>query len=199
MDARELFLAQHAQVHSAAMAPAEGVNIEDIVCAGLSDQQLATAPQGMNSVAWLIWHMARSEDMAVNGVLRQEPQVLDGDRWGERLGIDARHIGTGDTSEDLQRFNRSVSVETLRAYRVAVGHATREWVMQLDFDALSETVAGGSIGSSASAFGEQASWVEDFWEGRTQGWFLSWLAAGHHYYHLGEAEVIARQLGRPGL
>lgn len=198
MDARQMFLADHARVHASSVASAEGVNMEDMVCTGLDDSQLVTAPPGLNSIAWLIWRMARSEDVAVNSVIRGEPQVMESGDWAARIGVDERHVGTGDTASDIERFAAQVDVGALRAYRAAVGIETRAWVATADFDALDEPVGAADIAGEVGALGANAAWVDAFWEGKSRGWFLSWLAVGHHYYHLGEAEVIARSLGRPG-
>lgn len=45
---------------------------------GLPDDQLRLRPQGWNSIAYLLWHMARCEDVAANVVVAQRPQVFGG-------------------------------------------------------------------------------------------------------------------------
>jgi hypothetical protein len=70
MEPRFLFLRDHARVHSAAVFPHERPLLEDFVCNGLTEQQLRCAPAGHCSIAWLIWHMARNEDVGVNALLR---------------------------------------------------------------------------------------------------------------------------------
>lgn len=197
MDARRLFLADHAMVHSAAVAPAEGLNIPDL-SNQLPDELLRTAPPGLNSIAWLLWHMARTEDIAVNGVLRETLPVLERDGWSERLGIDTATIGTGDSSAQTAHLNRDVDLDALKAYRDAVGRETRAFVSTVDFDTLAQPIRGGDRGSAAGAFGPNAAWVQQFWQGRSGVWFLVWLGIGHNYMHLGEAGVISRALGVPG-
>jgi hypothetical protein len=86
MDARDLFLIEHARVHSAAVAPAGGpLWLEDALLRGLSDDQLRWRTDGGNSLAWLLWHMARIEDVAVNVVLAAGGQVLAEEDWRGRL------------------------------------------------------------------------------------------------------------------
>lgn len=70
MDACSMFLADHARVHSATIATAEGVNLEDMICRNLTADQWGQRLPGHNSIAWFIWHLARCEDVAVNTVLR---------------------------------------------------------------------------------------------------------------------------------
>jgi hypothetical protein len=68
MDALQMLLRDHARAHSNAVGqPEGGISIADFVVSGLDDDQIRRSPQaGMNSLAWLIWHMARAEDSGVN-------------------------------------------------------------------------------------------------------------------------------------
>ncbi|HEY6540251.1 MAG TPA: DinB family protein [Ktedonobacteraceae bacterium] len=62
-----LFLGQHAMVHSAEMSRSEVWSFEDEICEGLSDTQLRSRPRGVtNSIVWLMWHIARIEDVTMN-------------------------------------------------------------------------------------------------------------------------------------
>ena len=54
----------------------------------------------LNSLVWLLWHMARTEDVAVNLVVVGRAQVLD-DRWTKRMNIPWRTIGTGMNATTL--------------------------------------------------------------------------------------------------
>ena len=42
----------------------------------LSDEQIRARPHGLNSIAWLLWHGARVEGVAVNRFVADRPQVL---------------------------------------------------------------------------------------------------------------------------
>ena len=94
MDARELFLEQHGVVHSAVVGGNPMSSAERIL-GGLSDEQMRVRPrEDLNSLAWIVWHIARTEDVFVNLMLAGRPQVLD-DAWGRRLRVGRRDIGTG--------------------------------------------------------------------------------------------------------
>src|SRR5919202_998908 len=96
MNARQLLLADHARVHSRAATGSADLSMEDVLCDGLTDEQLRGRPaDGMNSVAWLLWHHTRIEDVVVNTLVRGVPEVLDRGGWPDRLGVEARHVGTG--------------------------------------------------------------------------------------------------------
>jgi hypothetical protein len=64
LDLLAFFLSQHAAVHARAVSgrtfPAQ------LVFDGLSDHQMRLRPgEGLNSLVWLLWHMARTEDVAI--------------------------------------------------------------------------------------------------------------------------------------
>jgi hypothetical protein len=84
-------------------------------------------PHGVNSLAWLVWHMARVEDAGVNRLVFEEPQVLDdpGARWTERMNIPWRHHGTTMTEAEVDELTARADVPALWAYYSAVTDRTR--------------------------------------------------------------------------
>jgi DinB family protein len=138
MDAVSLFLLGHGRVHAADVAG--GTPYADRVFAGLSDDQMRTRPNtNLNSLVWLLWHMARTEDVAVNLVVAGRSQVLDDD-WIERLNVPWRTIGTGMSGDQVAELTERADVAAVRAYRSAVGHRTREVVEALPPEAWDEIV-----------------------------------------------------------
>ena len=94
MDVKQLFLDQHGAVHSASVAGNKGSAAERAF-AGLSDEQMRVRPrEDLNSLAWLMWHIARAEDIFVNAVIAGTPQVVD-DGWAGKLGVTRRDFGIG--------------------------------------------------------------------------------------------------------
>ncbi len=89
--------------------------------ANVSDAQLRARPHGQNSIVWLVWHVARAEDIGVNRFAFQRPQVYDEDGWAERIGTGRRDLGTGMTSDDVSALSAAADVAAVRAYWEAVG------------------------------------------------------------------------------
>jgi hypothetical protein len=196
--AMDLFLWQHAHVHSAAVAQLDGVpGAEDLAVRGLSDDQVRQRPRAdLNSIAWLLWHMARCEDVAINAVLAGRRQVLDEEDWRARLGVARGDIGTGMGGAAVDDFCTRIDVPALRAYRAAVGRRTREVVPALPEMLLREPVPQARLATAfdAGAIAEEGAWVKRFWQDKP-GIFFLWLATGHNYLHLGEAYVARSQAG----
>ena len=115
MDLQTFFLRQHAAVHARDVS---GLDFAvQRVFGEPSDQQMRIRPgKGLNSLMWLLWHMARTEDAAVNPVVAGRDQVLD-DEWVRRMNVPWRIIGTGMTDNEVTEMTARADVAAVRAYR----------------------------------------------------------------------------------
>jgi hypothetical protein len=187
--AMELFLAQHAAVHTAEISGGNGWSLHDEVLADLADAQIKTCPRpGMNSIAWLLWHITRIEDMTINSLVLEQPQILAAD-WAARLGFLSRDVGAGMDSAEVADFSARISVRVLKDYRAAVGRSTRAGVPGLQAAQLKEVVPTATVlylvdEGSISA---KADWLFEYYTNRTKGFFLTRTATSHNFIHLNEA------------
>jgi hypothetical protein len=199
MDAVSFFLVQHGSLHSAEVAGSR--TYADSVFAGLTDAQMRTrAGKRLNSLAWLLWHMARVEDVAVNLVVADGRQVLD-DAWALRLKVPGRHIGTGMTDREAIELTAAADIAALRAYRDAVGRRTREVVASLPAAAWEEMVGVADTGraAAAGAFKPNTGWRDDVgyvaWQDQSRAARLAGAAIRHNAMHMGEAITVRGQSG----
>ncbi|MGI8553439.1 MAG: DinB family protein [Dehalococcoidia bacterium] len=192
MDFLQLFVDQHAGSHAAAVSGSTEPAVQDRLLSDLSDEQLRFRPaRGVNSMAWLLWHMARNEDVVVNVVLAGRLQVRE-DGWGERLKLAQRDLGTGMSDAEVTDVSEMVDIPALVAYRFAVGRRTQEVVPTLPVEAFDEPIdhtrllAEGIFSNCAE--GERR--VGSYWQGQSKRLALgSWITT-HNYLHLGEAGCI---------
>jgi DinB superfamily len=191
MDARDLFLAQHAAVQSAAVGGNKGSAAERTF-AGLTDDQMRVRPrEDLNSLSWLMWHIARAEDIMVNRVLYGKPQVLD-EAWLKRLGIARRDFGIGMTSPEVTELTGQLEVGALREYRDAVGRRTRELVSGFKAEDWQGDVSADNVAAATAegAFGARAEIVAKVFTGRPRVGVLNGLALFHPSGHMGEAITV---------
>jgi len=191
MDARDLFLEQHAAVHSAAVGGNKMSAVERTL-GGLSEDQMRMRPrEDLNSLAWIVWHIARAEDIIVNPVLAGRAQVCDA-AWLRRLGIARTDFGIGMSSPEVWDLTRRIDVGAVREYRDAVGRRTREviggfrpedWEGESQASALERAASEGAFGSRAEPL------VKAF-TGRPRAMLLSGITLFHPSGHLGEAATI---------
>jgi len=155
-------------------------------------------PNSSPSIAWTLWHVARTHDFIVNAVLRGEPQVWEAG-WVERLGLDTRQIGTGMDETGLAHFDAAVRAAELQAYWHAVLEQTKRWLPTADLAALrTKPPAAERFAAAGEWHAAGAEWLGDFWGRQESEFLLRFPAIAHGYVHFGESQVVATLLGSPG-
>ena len=75
----ELFLSQHAMVHSAAVSQSGLWSFADEIWLGATEEIIRRIPRNCDhSVAWCMWHIARIEDVTMNMLVAGDPQIARG-------------------------------------------------------------------------------------------------------------------------
>ena len=84
----QIFLSQHAMLHSRKLAQTEPWFCDHEVFQDIPDEQIREIPPGgEHSIAWLTWHMARCEDITMNLLVAGSPQILYRDGWLKPMRI----------------------------------------------------------------------------------------------------------------
>jgi hypothetical protein len=191
MDARDFLLEEHGRMHTAAVAGDKG-SMAERTFGGLSDEQMRVRPrEDLNSLAWLMWHIARAEDIFSNVVLSGRDQVCD-EKWVTRLKTARRDFGIGMTKPEVTELTNQVDIAALREYRDAVGRRTQEvirgfgpsdWQGELQAPPLEKASALG-------CFGAKGEMVAKAFTGRPRIGILGGLLVTHSAMHMGEAQTV---------
>lgn len=107
---------------------------------GLTDQLACYRPTpSANSIAWLLWHSARVQDIQVAHVAGVE-EVWTRDGWVDRFGLDLpRHdTGYGHRPEDVAKVR--APADLLSGYYHAVHKLTLDYIAGMTADELSRVV-----------------------------------------------------------
>ncbi len=190
-----MFLDLHAHYHSGKVLMSEGnlTNIwsyEDAILDDLKEDQIKKIPKNIDhSIAWIVWHMARIEDIAMNILVAGTQQIFTKDRWMDRLNIKNRDSGNEMEITNVKIFSDQVNVNELRSYRVAVGCKTREVVRHLTPTQLKEKVDPKRIQQvkDQGALVEAAHVIAKYWSRRNIAGLLLMPATRHNLVHLNEA------------
>jgi hypothetical protein len=194
--ALELFLSQHAMVHSAAMSGSGLWSFADEIWKDLTEQGVRRIPRDCDhSVAWIMWHIARIEDVTMNMLVANAPQLLHRDGWLQRLKITARDTGNAMDEAAVADLSAAIDVEALRVYRLAVGRRTREIVKQLQPEQLKQKVDPTRLGRvlDERAVAEAARGLIDYWGKRDIAGLLLMPPTRHNFIHLNEAQRVKRK------
>lgn len=192
-----LFLSQHAQVHTTKMSNSKEWSFVDEVLLGLDDIALRSIPTGSeHSVIWILWHMARCEDLTMNILVAGADQVIEEQDWIKKLHSPFLHTGNAINLQEIIHFSQAIELDSLAAYRVAVGESTRRVVNQLKPDHLGQKVDPKLIMRvrQMEAVLPSADGIVNYWSKRTIAGLLLMPPTRHCFTHLNEALRIKQAL-----
>jgi hypothetical protein len=107
---------------------------------GLTDEQANYRPSpDANSIAWLIWHSARVQDIQLAPIAGIE-QVWIQDGWVDRFGLDLPRNDTGYGHGPEQVAKVHASIDLLAGYYHAVHKVTLEFVADVTAEDLARIV-----------------------------------------------------------
>lgn len=195
--AMQMFLEQHAALHSAKVAQPEGGSLADLILDDLSKEQFRTIPpKEEHSIVWCIWHIARIEDMTMNILVAGGEQVFNQEDWSERLNAPIIHSGNEMAMDEVVKLSEEVDIEALRAYRVAVGRRTQEIARPLQLEQLKQKVDPAHLQRvmDEGAITEAARGIAEYWSKRTIAGLLLMPASRHLLTHLNEAMGIKKKV-----
>lgn len=161
-----------------------------------TEQQLRTPPHDtMNSLAWIVWHVARVEDAGVSRFVLDDEQLLHVGGWNTELGLDAVHFGYGCTRDDMLDISASVDLDAARRYLDAVGARTIEGLDTLDPERLDQVLTSDEIHHALQIEGiapsdEVADATVDTYAGWSRLEALYHFSMTHYYWHGGEVRTI---------
>jgi hypothetical protein len=197
LEALDLAPRQHAHVHASAVSQSGLFSFEDEVLDGLGEQQLRSRPgDEPNSIAWLLWHCARIEDVTTNLLIAGQPQVVEREDWPDRLKIAAADVGTGMDDTQVSQVTSQIDLDALHAYRRAVGGSTRQILLTLAPERLQEGIDPARIERllASGALGQGAEDLAEIWGSWKVGDLVRQPAIRHSFVHLQEAREIKQKL-----
>ena len=116
---------------------------------GLTPEQLHQVPAGhpsANTIAWGLWHYARTEDNVVRYILQnRRPIVWAEGGYADKLGLPPVAQGTGMTTQEAQGL-RIKDLALFREYVAKVWASTDDYLAKVDPAALDATVTIKPLG-----------------------------------------------------
>ena len=200
--ALDLLYIQHSSLHSKKLDPTDSQDTkiwsyEDAILDDMSESQFRKLPNnGKHSIAWLIWHLARIEDIAMNILVANSDQIFNQGDWYQDLNTKFRHTGNSMQPDEIILLSKKIDLDALRAYRVAVGQSTRKIFKNLSIIRLKEKVNPDRIQriKYEGAVTEPAYGIADYWSRRNIAGLLLMPATRHNLVHLNEATRVKNRL-----
>jgi hypothetical protein len=130
MQARALLAFQFTSVHSILHDLADDLTADELVTRVLPNTNL---------LAFDLWHVARTQDWALQTLVRGVPEVIDDAHWQECGTLATHGIGVGMTEAQADALAQQLRLADLVAYADATHAAIVSWLgQQSDDDALEQ-------------------------------------------------------------
>ena len=191
-----LFIEQHEMVQSAQMVSSEFASFADEIWKDWTEENIRRIPKSEDySIAWVIWHMARIEDITMNMLVAGIPQLAEEEKWFSQIKSSMVDTGNAMTREAVHRMSQVVDIDALRAYRIAVGRRTRSIVKEITLEQLHQKVTPERIerilDSGAVVMGARD--IVDYWSRRTVAGLLMMPPTRHNMVHINQALRIRKR------
>lgn len=188
-DAKWLFLDLHAKLHLSAMSKTEH-NEVDMLLNDLAQYEYGIMPTAKDeTIAWVLWHIARIEDLTMNILIANKEQIFDA-RWKKQLNAPISDTGNALSDDEIMELSRQLNIGKLIEYRNAVGAKTRDIVKSLSTNDIKHKVSGQGLEAIKQAGGvtaqEDSLWLLDFWGKKDVAGLLLMPPTRHVIMHLND-------------
>jgi len=193
----EIFLNQHAMLHTASMSQTGLWSFEDETLEGLDVDQMRIIPGKCDHlIAWVVWHMTRIEDATMNLLVAGSPQVLLGEDWLKRMEIPERDPGNGMDATGVAALSEAINMPVLREYRQSVGRRTIAIVKNLQPEELQQKVDPARLRemTAQGVLSAQAGELLEYWAGLSISGLLLMPPTRHTFIHWNEAVRIKKKI-----
>lgn len=175
----------------------------DSVRSKLHDSVLSVVPtqrwveqvdNGGSSIAHLLLHVARHQDLAVATAIRNHPPLFATHR--SALGLDRARSSAGLPEREDPSVSGALPLDALLAYVDEVFASTRTWLDDVGTMAL-DTVPDTSrrLVDKADLEVDDVDWLHRMWTDKPVWWLVQWPIVGHGHAHVGEAISIRNRMG----
>lgn len=152
------------------------------------------ADNGGSSIAHLLLHVARHQDLAVTTAIRNHTPLFVAHRGD--LGLDDARPSAGLPEREDPAISKSLPLDALLDYVDTVFAATRTWLDDVGSMAL-DTVPDTSrrLADKADLAVDDVDWLHRMWSDKPVWWLVQWPIVGHGHAHVGEAISIRNRMG----
>jgi len=196
-DARRLFLDLHSKLHLASASDTGANEVDELIGDLTPGEYRVMATSKDETIAWVIWHISRIEDLTMNILVAESDQLFD-DKW--RASLDASISDTGNALNDgeIMELSRRVNIENLLKYRNAVGRKTREIVASLSADDMRRNVSARGLDIIRRTGGvtdqPESLWLLDYWGKKDVAGLLLMPPTRHLIMHLNDCGKWKQQI-----
>jgi hypothetical protein len=162
----------------------------------LTAQELITRVfPNTNLLAFDLWHVARTQDWAVQTLARGVPELIDEPRWQQRGRLATHGLGVGLTEAQADSLAYALTGADILGYADVVHQAILDWLRALPDEELEQEPDVPAHLARYPIYLEPAMREEVPWMFEQPPlWRCLGPAIGHARDHLAEMDLLKRQL-----
>ena len=188
-EAKRLFFELHSKLHLSSMTGTEKNEVDSLLNGLTPDQYRIMPTANDETIAWVLWHVARIEDLTM-GILAAGVEQLFDSKWKRRLNSPVSDTGNALSDDEIVDLSRRLDIGELIAYRNAVGQRTRNIVRSLSADDMMRRVSPQALEAVKRAGGvtaqEESLWLLDYWGKKDVAGLLLMPPTRHVILHLND-------------
>lgn len=189
-EAKELFFDIHGPLHDSIVSGCNGKTIANLLLEDLQPDEYKVMPtKDDETIAWVMWHLARIEDLTMNVLVKQGEQIFN-EQLQEKLKVRVKDTGNAWSDEEIIEFSKSVNIKELLEYRKTVGIRTREIVKSLSADDMKRKVLKQDLQRILQEGGvtekDDSKWLLDYWGKKDIAGLLLMPPTRHVTLHLND-------------
>lgn len=113
---KELFLEIHGKLHISSISGQEKNEVDGLL-EDLKEDEYAIMPTAKDeTIAWVLWHISRIEDMTMNILVHGGKQVFD-EGWRTRMNSPIEDTGNALSDTEIIQLSRGLCMEEVLQYR----------------------------------------------------------------------------------
>lgn len=187
--AKGLLLDIHAKLNCSVVSNTAENEVDHLLC-GLDRDEYAIMPTSKDeTIAWVLWHIARIEDLTMNLLVAREDQVFNTE-WKKRLNVTITDTGNALSDEEIMELSKSLNIDELICYRNTVAKRTRELIGNLSAADFRRKVLPADLDRILSIGGvtqqEGSIWLLEFWGKKDVAGILLMPPTRHVMLHLND-------------
>lgn len=187
-EAKQLFLELHSKLHLSSITRTSPNEVDNLLN-DLAPHEFNIMPTSKDqTIAWVLWHTARIEDLTMGILVAEGKQLFDGE-WKKQLNT-ISDTGNALSKDEIVQLSRKLNIETLIAYRNAVGQRTLKIVKSLSANDMKRVVSAQGLTAIKQAGGvtdqDDSLWLLDFWSKKDVAGLLLMPPTRHVIGHLND-------------
>jgi hypothetical protein len=169
--------------------------------ADVSDAEWRTrAASNTNLIGFIYWHVARTQDVIVQTLIRGDPELITREPWARMSGLhsgDNLGIGTGISLAQADAIALATTRNNMQAYSAALFATTCDWLETLADDDLDHRPDCPVHIAAVPAY-QSTLWqrIAQAFAAKSIAEILGYYCIAHPYQHLAEIELLTQLLRR---